>query len=410
MARSNNNLTAVLQDTANAIKAKKGDQTAICPRDFGDEIANLPSGPSLEDGLYNVDEGEATNLVNKIAASNANGEMVAVGTRYDNPNAGTAVYSADGSSINCFSVDIQPGIAGGYAWTSSQGKLHRGDVYAGHCYRAICNPGTGLFEDIGPITGTKTITSNGIYNITNFEAVEVSVSEPQGEIWVYENFPYDGINVKNYALVKPKIKYLTEGSTDDGWVTQFNLDIVEDFLQHSRIIGAFDRNYSPFAPHVQYYYHYNRDQRNYSIGISSSYTTKEALQDPLCVIDFRGTNDTAHVLFAQSRALYGREGTPIYELWAVLFLATYGQNVSASMTKSNNHIRVDNFGGTEADFVSWLQNKYIKLYDLFGHMIGTIAFSDLYEEGNPDPFYSTFFGLPWQNTGSSSNNNGEYSY
>ena len=51
MARSNNNLTAVLQDTANAIKAKKGDQTAICPRDFGDEIANLPTGGGELDEL-----------------------------------------------------------------------------------------------------------------------------------------------------------------------------------------------------------------------------------------------------------------------------------------------------------------------------------------------------------------------
>ena len=44
MARSEDNLIAVLQDTANAIKAKKGDQAPICPRDFADEITNLPAG------------------------------------------------------------------------------------------------------------------------------------------------------------------------------------------------------------------------------------------------------------------------------------------------------------------------------------------------------------------------------
>ena len=44
MARSANNLNAVLQDTADAIKAKKGSTTEICPRDFADEITNLPSG------------------------------------------------------------------------------------------------------------------------------------------------------------------------------------------------------------------------------------------------------------------------------------------------------------------------------------------------------------------------------
>ena len=79
MARSNNNLTAVLQDTANAIKAKKEDQTAICPRDFADEITNLPSGPSLEDGLYEVDNGEATNLKSTIVNSDVNGHVEAKG-------------------------------------------------------------------------------------------------------------------------------------------------------------------------------------------------------------------------------------------------------------------------------------------------------------------------------------------
>lgn len=44
MARSANNLTAVLQDTADAIKTKKGSSTAICPRDFADEIAGITAG------------------------------------------------------------------------------------------------------------------------------------------------------------------------------------------------------------------------------------------------------------------------------------------------------------------------------------------------------------------------------
>lgn len=44
MARSANNLNAVLQDTADAIKAKKGSSSKICPRDFADEIAGITSG------------------------------------------------------------------------------------------------------------------------------------------------------------------------------------------------------------------------------------------------------------------------------------------------------------------------------------------------------------------------------
>ena len=40
MARSENNLTAVFTDTANAIREKTGDSALIIPRDFADAIAN----------------------------------------------------------------------------------------------------------------------------------------------------------------------------------------------------------------------------------------------------------------------------------------------------------------------------------------------------------------------------------
>ena len=43
MARSKNNLKAVLNDIADAIKAKKGIFTPVCPRDFADEINSLPA-------------------------------------------------------------------------------------------------------------------------------------------------------------------------------------------------------------------------------------------------------------------------------------------------------------------------------------------------------------------------------
>lgn len=43
MARSENNLNAVLQDTANAIRAKDGTTEKICPRDFADKINAIPT-------------------------------------------------------------------------------------------------------------------------------------------------------------------------------------------------------------------------------------------------------------------------------------------------------------------------------------------------------------------------------
>lgn len=44
MARSENNLTAVFTDTANAIREKTGDSALIIPRDFADAIANISGG------------------------------------------------------------------------------------------------------------------------------------------------------------------------------------------------------------------------------------------------------------------------------------------------------------------------------------------------------------------------------
>lgn len=46
MAKSNNNLEAVLTDVANAIRAKKGSNGLIEPRDFADEIATIEGGGS----------------------------------------------------------------------------------------------------------------------------------------------------------------------------------------------------------------------------------------------------------------------------------------------------------------------------------------------------------------------------
>ena len=42
MAKSEKNLNAVFQDTANAIRNKKSSSNKITPRDFADEINSIP--------------------------------------------------------------------------------------------------------------------------------------------------------------------------------------------------------------------------------------------------------------------------------------------------------------------------------------------------------------------------------
>lgn len=58
MARSENNLRAVLQDTADAIRGKTGSQEAICPRDFADEIEAISTGITPEGTYYASENGE----------------------------------------------------------------------------------------------------------------------------------------------------------------------------------------------------------------------------------------------------------------------------------------------------------------------------------------------------------------
>ena len=44
MAKSENNINAVLTDTANAIRAKTDTTATICPRDFADKINSIENG------------------------------------------------------------------------------------------------------------------------------------------------------------------------------------------------------------------------------------------------------------------------------------------------------------------------------------------------------------------------------
>lgn len=56
MARSANNLKAVLTDTANAIKTKKGSNSNIIPRDFADEISSIQTGTDTSDATATAND------------------------------------------------------------------------------------------------------------------------------------------------------------------------------------------------------------------------------------------------------------------------------------------------------------------------------------------------------------------
>ena len=54
MAKSDNNLTAVFTDTANAIRSKTGGSSQISPRDFADEIATIEPAGEYKQMLFDL--------------------------------------------------------------------------------------------------------------------------------------------------------------------------------------------------------------------------------------------------------------------------------------------------------------------------------------------------------------------
>jgi len=105
MAKSENNLTAVLQDTADAIKSKKGTSAKICPRDFADEIASIPTGITPT-GTLNITSNK-TYDVTQYASANVNvpgstptGKVIAeTNGEYDVTNYATAEVTVGTSLV-----------------------------------------------------------------------------------------------------------------------------------------------------------------------------------------------------------------------------------------------------------------------------------------------------------------------
>ena len=129
MARSENNLNAVLQDTANAIRAKKSSTNEICPRDFADEISTIETGI------------EPT---------------------------GTKEISANGNQINIREYEyVDVNVPNPSTGTLS---ITENKVYD------VTNYASANVNVPNPSTGTYYITENGTYNVKNYASANVEVS------------------------------------------------------------------------------------------------------------------------------------------------------------------------------------------------------------------------------------------
>ena len=131
MSRSNNNLKAVLQDTADAIRAKTGSTSPIVPRDFADEIGAIQTG-----GGSSIVPGPNDNvIVYDYDGTILDAKQVAVGAEYTLPEGPTHDgltfdgWSCSTASVNGkITIPASKQVRVGALYHTTSGKLEM-DVY-----------------------------------------------------------------------------------------------------------------------------------------------------------------------------------------------------------------------------------------------------------------------------------------
>lgn len=155
MARSENNLNAVLQDTANAIKSKKGTNDLICPRDFADEIS------TIETGIEPTGTKEITANASQINIR----EYEYVDVNVPNPSTGTKNITENGVYDVTSFASANVNVSGSTP------------------------------------TGTLYITEDGDYNVTNYAMASVNVSQEMPAVICMDGLFYNIEEIGNVSLV-----------------------------------------------------------------------------------------------------------------------------------------------------------------------------------------------------------------
>ena len=386
MARSNNNLNAVLQDTANAIKAKKEDQTAICPRDFADEIANLPSGPSLEDGLYDISSGEATNLKSKIAFSGVNGDTGAIGDWQGFSH----VYYADSvnGSYEIKSI-MHPSISNKkvyYLWASnSTGDLTMSNFTMGKYYYANMSGNEPLTEIPEPVTPSGMIRAainpkrQQIYSgisVANYEECRVVVGT------IVPGFSA-GVSPTDDALKALQLKWKRRDDVGCRFTLHYDCtaDIEETESVHYINVRFFIDGY--YDPLFVVDMHDSTNSNDWEWSCGPMVTKPDVLSDLdgySCFVGLASGVVGERDPYSTKRYQYRFKHTD-----RVLLIKVNNAPIGFS---SEHEIK---------SFIAPLSGGWIKVRDMLGNFIGQVLSSDAFVEFN-------------YVSGSSSNNNGEYSY
>lgn len=309
-------------------------------------------GGQLDDGLYNVENGNAENLKTKVCASDSSGEMIAQG-RYadDDPGAetGSILYYKDGANMNNIYLEGIIGNEAHYVWGNKTIGLVYDSLTTGAWYEAEFVTGGNNKHILKPISkpsGTINIDSNGTYDVTGYaSAVVTGILSGRGEVQIANS--YEHIQPKNASV--------------DVYVLGASLGAYNRITSDSPLRGFYDPENLPCrdcrmglfigSEHLAY----NKPFNYITIYYTGSLT--------LCHIDCHESNDSSDWEITYRRFFKHPENNQLYFLTA--YVSTiHGTSIDLRTPSSERYteayIDISNAveGITESDIKSFVEDAY----------------------------------------------------